>query len=124
MLALALQNIVLVVMLLLFVHFLLKNFLLDKNTLPANVKPAEPKEVPAPLAPPADPEPEPPKAKEPEIPKEDPKSLDNLFKYILESSPPSTQPTNSNPLGFDEKMFSNIDAFEDESSNMAQYSAW
>lgn len=124
MIALAIKNMLLVLVMILILHVLLKSYLLDRKLMTVTVPipiptPEEPKQTPPPL---------PPQPKEPENPpveakKDDPKSLDNLFKYILETTPPTDQPSNSNPLGFDQRMFNNIDPFEDESAS-AMYQSW
>ena len=146
MLALAIKNLILVCIMLLILHFLIKLYLQDKMMLaiPPVVEVAKtPQVAPVPVAtlPAVDTKPTVPVVPEKRMidfnsttfqnpnpnvldPKpDDPKSLDNLFKYIQETTPVSNQPSNSNPLGFDQRMFSNIDPFEDENA-AAQYQLW
>lgn len=154
MLSLAIKNIILMVVLILVLHFVLKNYLLDRSMM-VQMPLVEVEPTPAPPAPIAsipkeDTQPpmqlaqaqptskvvversaKSPLAPTPSVPelftenKEDPKSLDNLFKYILETSPPPTanaQPSNSDPLGFDQRMFANIQPFESEGDPL--YQTW
>ena len=137
-----------VVVTILILHFLLKNYLLDHKLLYATTDPpitvaSSEANVPVPVASIAKAEKsettvsvnlssqsQSPLAPANEMfesgPKDDPKSLDNLFKYILETSPPppvaavplSQQPSNSDPLAFaDQHMFSNIVPFEDDTDS-------
>lgn len=138
MLALAIKNLMIVIIVILILHIAIKTYLYDRKMLRVDDHTASPVPISTtpvaketfiapvddttttqqPIKAPLVPIPPPPAHTQAEhVPPQNPQSLDNLFKYILDTSPSSTaavtttkEPSNSDPLGFDTRMFSNIQA--------------